>query len=31
MLMADDPTVDRVRFDVIAVSGIGIRHVPEAF
>jgi putative endonuclease len=31
MLMADDPTVERVRFDVIAVSGFGVRHLPEAF
>jgi putative endonuclease len=31
MLMARDPTVKRVRFDVIAVSGFGIRHLPEAF
>jgi putative endonuclease len=31
MLMASDPTVDHVRFDVIAVSGIAIRHLPEAF
>jgi putative endonuclease len=31
MLMADDPSVERVRFDVIAVSGFGVRHLPEAF
>jgi putative endonuclease len=31
MLMANDPSVERVRFDVIAVSGLGIRHLPEAF
>ena len=31
MLMADDPSVERVRFDVIAVSGLGVRHLPEAF
>lgn len=31
MLVAADPSVDRVRFDVIAVTGAGIRHLPEAF
>jgi len=31
MLMADDQSVERVRFDVIAVSGFGVRHLPEAF
>ena len=31
VLMARDPTVDRVRFDVIAVTGTAIRHVPSAF
>jgi putative endonuclease len=31
MLMADDPSVERVRFDVIAVSGFGVRHLPAAF
>ena len=31
MLMADDPSVERVRFDVIAVSGLSVRHLPEAF
>jgi len=31
MLMADDPTVERVRFDVIAVSGLAVRHMQEAF
>ncbi len=31
MLMADDASVERVRFDVIAVSGFNVRHLPEAF
>ena len=29
--MADDPSLERVRFDVIAVSGFAVRHLPEAF
>jgi putative endonuclease len=31
MLIASDPSVQRVRFDVIAVTGVGIRHLPDAF
>jgi putative endonuclease len=31
MLMADDHSLERVRFDVIAVSGFAVRHLPEAF
>jgi Holliday junction resolvase-like predicted endonuclease len=31
-LLADaDPTVDEVRFDVIAVSGLRVRHLRSAF
>ena len=31
LLMADDPSVERVRFDVIAVDGFGVHHLPAAF
>jgi putative endonuclease len=31
LLMARDPSVRHVRFDVIAVEGIGLRHLPAAF
>ena len=31
LLMADDPAVDAVRFDVIAVEGWRIRHLADAF
>src|SRR5437660_6367076 len=31
MLMARDPTVEHVRFDVITVDGFSLRHLPAAF
>jgi putative endonuclease len=31
MLLAVHPGVERVRFDVIAVDGLRVRHVPAAF
>jgi len=31
VLMARDPSVDAVRFDVIAVTGTAVRHVRAAF
>jgi putative endonuclease len=31
LLMARDPSVERVRFDVIAVEGYALRHLPAAF
>jgi putative endonuclease len=31
VLMARDPSVDEVRFDVIAVTGTSVRHVRAAF
>jgi putative endonuclease len=31
LLMADDPSVETVRFDVIAVDGFSVHHVPAAF
>jgi putative endonuclease len=31
MLMARDGSIERVRFDVVAVSGYSVRHVPAAF
>jgi len=31
VLMARDPSVDEVRFDVIAVTGTAVRHVRAAF
>jgi len=31
LLAAGDPTVREVRFDVVAVSGFRIRHLPAAF
>jgi putative endonuclease len=31
LLMARDPSVQRVRFDVIAVEGYALRHLPAAF
>jgi len=31
VLMARDESIERVRFDVIAVTGWRLRHVPEAF
>jgi putative endonuclease len=31
VLMARDPSVRHVRFDVIAVEGFGLRHLPAAF
>jgi putative endonuclease len=31
LLAASDPSVRRVRFDVVAVRGLRIRHLPGAF
>jgi putative endonuclease len=31
MLLAANPGVERVRFDVIAVDGLRVRHFPAAF
>jgi putative endonuclease len=31
MLLASHPGAERVRFDVIAVDGLRVRHVPAAF
>jgi putative endonuclease len=31
LLMAADPSVEQVRFDVIAVDGFGVHHLPAAF
>ena len=31
MLLASHPGVERLRFDVITVDGLRIRHIPEAF
>ena len=31
MLLAAHPEAERVRFDVIAVDGLRVRHVPAAF
>jgi putative endonuclease len=31
LLMSRDPSVQRVRFDVIAVDGLSLRHLPAAF
>jgi len=31
MLLAAHPDAERVRFDVIAVDGLRVRHVPAAF
>jgi putative endonuclease len=31
MLLARDPSLERVRFDVIAMEGFSLRHLPAAF
>jgi putative endonuclease len=31
ILVSRDPTVDTVRFDVITVDGLSVRHLPAAF
>jgi len=31
ILVARDPTVETVRFDVITVDGLSVRHLPAAF
>jgi Holliday junction resolvase-like predicted endonuclease len=31
LLMARDDSIRQVRFDVIAVSGYAVRHLPAAF